>query len=71
MKPYRGVIRGNTVILEETPEGAEGAEAVVLLKVSEKEDQAIIQRQKAMLQRGFPTGKLLYKKREELHCGGK
>ena len=43
----------------------------MLLKVSEKEDQAIIQRQKAMLQRGFPTGKLLYKKREELHCGGK
>ena len=71
MKPYRGVIRGNTVILEETPEGAEGAEAVVLLKVSEKEDREIVQRQKAMLQRGFPTGKLLYKKREELHCGGK
>jgi len=41
------------VILEETLEGAEGAEAVVLLKVSEKEDQVIIQRQKAMLQKGF------------------
>jgi hypothetical protein len=71
MKPYRGVIRGNTVILEETLEGAEGAEAVVLLKVSEKEDQVIIQRQKAMLQKSFPMGKLLYKKREELHRGGK
>jgi len=67
MKSYRGVIKGNTVILEETPEGAEGAEAVVLLKVSEKEDQAIIQRQKALLQKGFPMGKLRYKKREELH----
>ena len=71
MKPYRGVIRGNTVILEETLEAAEGAEAVVLLKVSEKEDQVIIQRQKAMLQKGFPMGKLLYKKREGLHRGGK
>jgi len=71
MKSYRGIIKGNTVILEETPEGAEGAEAVVLLKVSEKEDQAIIQRQKTMLQKGFPMGKLLYKKREELHRGGK
>lgn len=71
MKPYRGVVRGNTVVLEETPEGAEGAEAVVLLKVSEKEDQAIIRRQKAMLQKGFAMGKLLYKKREELHRGGK
>ncbi len=70
MKPYRGIVKGNTVILEETPEGAEGAEAVVLLKVSEKEDEAIVQRQKAMLQKGFPMGKLLYKKREELHRGG-
>ena len=71
MKSYRGVIKGNTVILEETPEGAEGVEAGVLLKVSDKEDQAIIQRQKAMLQKGFPMGKLRYKKREELHRGGK
>ncbi len=67
MKPYRGVVKGNTVILEETPEGAEGAEAIVLLKVSEEEDQAITGRQKAMLQRGFPMGELLHKKREELH----
>ena len=67
MKSYRGIIKGNTVILEETPEGAEGAEAVVLLKVSEKEDQAIIQRQKAMLQKGFAMGKLLYKRRQDLH----
>ncbi len=71
MKPYRGVIRGNTVILEETPEGAEGAEAIVLLRVSEKEDQAVIARQKAMLRKGFAMGKLRYKRREELHRGGK
>jgi hypothetical protein len=38
-----------------------------LLKVSEKEDQAIIQRQKAMLQKGFAMGKLRYNKSEELH----
>jgi hypothetical protein len=69
MKPYRGIVRGNTVILEETPEGAEGAEAIVLLKVSAEEDREIIQRQKAMLKRGFPMGKLLYRKREELHRG--
>ena len=71
MKPYRGIVKGNTVILEETPEGAEGAEAIVLLKVSAEQDREIIQRQKAMLKRGFPMGKLLYKKREELHRGGK
>jgi hypothetical protein len=71
MKSYRGVIRGNSVILEEVPEGAEGAEAIVLLKVPEEEDQVIIQRQKAMLQKGFAMGKLRYKKREDLHRGGK
>jgi hypothetical protein len=70
MKPYRGIVKGNTVVLEETPEGAEGAEAIVLLKVSEEQDQEIIRRQKAMLEKGFPMGKLLYKKREELHRGG-
>jgi len=43
----------------------------VLLKVPEEEDQVIIQRQKAMLQKGFAMGKLRYKKREELHRGGK
>jgi len=71
MKSYRGIIKGNTVILEETPEGAEGAEAIVLLKVSEDEDQSIIQRQNAMLQKGFPMGKLRYRSREELHRGRK
>ena len=71
MKPYRGIVKGNTVILEETPDGAEGAEAIVLLKVSEEEDREIVRRQKAMLQKGFAMGKLRYKKREELHRGGK
>jgi hypothetical protein len=67
MKTYKGIVRGNTVVLEDTPEGAEGAEALVLLKVSEEEDRAITKRQKAMLQEGFVMGKLRYKQREELH----
>jgi hypothetical protein len=71
MKPYRGIVKGNTVVLEDTPEGAEGAEAIVLLKVSKEEDREIIRRQKAMLQTGFPIGKLRYKTREELHRGEK
>jgi DNA invertase Pin-like site-specific DNA recombinase len=71
MKPYRGIVKGNTVILEETPEGGEGAEAIVLLKVSEEEDREIVRRQKAMLQKGFAMGKLRYKKREDLHRGRK
>jgi hypothetical protein len=69
MKSYKGVVKGNTVILDETPEGAEGAEAIVLVKVPEEEDRDIVQRQKAMLRKGFAMGKLRYKKREELHRG--
>ena len=36
----------------------------MLLKVSREEDQIIIQRQRALLQKGFPMGKLRYKERE-------
>ena len=67
MKTYRGVVKGNTVILEERPEGAEGAEALVLIKSSEDDEQEIVRRQKVMLQAGFSMGKLLYKERGELH----
>jgi hypothetical protein len=69
VRTYKGIVRGNTVILEDTPEGAEGAEAIVLLKVSEEEDLEIIKRQKAMLEKGFSMGKMRYKKRDELHRG--
>lgn len=67
MKTYRGIVKGNTVILEEKPDVEEGSEALVLVKASEDEEKEIIQRQKAMLEKGFEMGKLLYKDRGELH----
>ena len=67
MKVYRGIVKGNTVILEEKPDVEEGSEALVLVKASEDEDKEIIRRQKAMLEKGFEMGKLLYKDRGELH----
>ena len=67
MKPYRGVVRGNTVVLEEKPDVADGTEALVLVKPTEDEETEIVKRQKALLDKGFEMGKLLYKKREELH----
>ena len=67
MKTYRGIIKGNTVILEEKPDVEEGSEALVLVKASEDEDKEIVRRQKAMLEKGFEMGKLLYKDRGELH----
>lgn len=67
MKTYRGIVKGNTVILEEKPDVEEGSEALVLVKASEDEEKEIVQREKAMLEKGFEMGKLLYKDRGELH----
>ena len=67
MKTYRGIVRGNTVILEEKPDVEDGSEAIVLVKPSEDEEKEIVRRQKAMLEKGFAMGKLLYKDRGELH----
>ena len=71
MKTYRGIVKGNTVILEEKPDVEEGSEALVLVKASEDEEKEIIRCQKAMLEKGFEMGKLLYKDRGELHGRGR
>ena len=71
MKTYRGIVKGNTVVLEETPDVADGSEALVLVKASEDEEREIIGRQKTMLEKGFEMGKLLYKERGELHSRGR
>jgi hypothetical protein len=67
MKAYRGIVKGNTVILEEKPDVEDGSEVIVLVKASENEDKEIVRRQKAMLEKGFGMGKLIYKERGELH----
>ena len=71
MKVYRGIVKGNTVILEEKPDVEEGSEALVLVKASEDEEKEIIRRQKAMLEKGFEMERLLYKERGELHGRGR
>lgn len=71
MKTYRGIVKGNTVILEQEPDVQEGTEVLVLIQATEDEEQEIVRRQKAMLEKGFAMGKLLYKKREELYERGK
>lgn len=71
MKTYRGIVKGNTVVLEEKLDVEDGSEALVLVKASEDEEKEIVQRQKAMLEKGFEMGKLLYKERGELHGRGR
>jgi hypothetical protein len=70
MKLYKGVVKGNTVILEQKPDVQEGTEALVVIQATEDQEQEIVRRQKAMLAKGFAMGKLLYKKREELYERG-
>jgi len=71
MKAYRGIVKGNTVVLEEKADVEDGSEALVLVKASEDEEKEIVRRQKAMLERGFEMGKLLYNERGELHGRGR
>lgn len=67
MKVYRGIVKGNIVILEQKPDVQEGAEVIVLIQAPEDEEQEIVRRQKALLGKGFAMGKLLCKERGELH----
>lgn len=71
MKTYKGIFRGSTVVLEQKPDVEDGTEALVLVKAPEDEEKRIVERQKAMLERGFPMGKLRYKNRGELRARGK
>ena len=67
MKTYKGIVKGNTIILDHEPNVQEGTEALVVIQATEDEEQEIVRRQKAMLAKGFAMGKLRYKKREELY----
>ncbi|WP_447977320.1 hypothetical protein [Candidatus Nitrospira bockiana] len=70
MKTYKGIVKGNTVVLKDKLDVVDGTEALVLVKATEEEEQDIVNRQKAMLEAGFAMGKLRYRKREELHERG-
>jgi hypothetical protein len=68
MKTYRGVVKGNTVILEEAPDLPENCPALVEIKpLDQARDEEIAQQQIALLYNAPRVGKLLYKKREELY----
>ncbi len=68
MQTYKGIFRGHTVILEQAPDVQDGTEALVLVKAPEEEERQIVERQKALLERGFPMGKLRYKSRGAHHA---
>jgi hypothetical protein len=68
MKIYHGVVKGNTIVLEEKPELPENCPALVEIKPLDRtRDEEIARRQIEMLKKPHRGGKLLYRRREELY----
>jgi hypothetical protein len=68
MKTYKGIIKGNTIILDETPDLPRETEAIVSIKVIDSiREEEIIKKQLEQLRNPHHGGKLLYKRREELY----
>ena len=68
MKVYRGIVKGNTILLEEKPDLPDDCLALVEIKPLDKaRDEEITRRQIALLKNPHKGGKLLYRRREELY----
>ena len=68
MKVYKGIVKGNTVILEEKPDLPDECPALVEIKPLDKvRDEEIARRHIELLRKAPRVGELLYKKREELY----
>ena len=68
MKAYRGIVKGNTVILEETPDLPDECQALVEIKPLDRaRDEEIARRHIELLRKAPRVGKLLYKRRDEIY----
>lgn len=68
MKVYRGVVKGNTVLLEESPDLPVDTPALVEIRpLTLVGEEAIVARQLSLLAQAPKVGPLLYRKREEIH----
>jgi len=67
MKVYKGIVRGNTIVLEEKPDLPDECPALVEIRPADQaRDEEIARRQIELLRKAPRVGKLLYKKRGEL-----
>lgn len=66
MKSFKGIVKGNTVILTEKPDLPDETEAIVFIQPL-TEEESITKEQIEILERGFDMGGITYKSREELH----
>jgi len=63
MKVYRGVVKGNTIVLEEKLDLPDECQALVDIKPLDRtRDEEIAQRQIELMRKAPRVGKLLYKK---------
>lgn len=68
MKVYKGIVKGNTVILEEKPDLPDECPALVEIKPLDRaRDEEIARRHIELLKKAPRVGKLLYKKREDIY----
>jgi len=68
MKVYKGIVKGNTVILDEKPDLPDECPALVEIKpLDQARDREIARRHIALLKKAPRVGRLLYKKREDLY----
>ncbi len=69
MKTYKGVVKGNTIVLDEKPDLPDECQALVEIMPLDQaaRDEEITRRQHELLKHPHKGGKLLYRRREELY----
>ena len=68
MKVYRGIVKGNTILLEEKPDLPDECPALVEIKpLDRSRDEEIARQHIELLKNPHNGGRLLYKKRDELY----
>ena len=69
MKTYKGIVKGNTIVLDETPDLPDECQALVEIRPLDQaaRDEEIARRQIELLKNPHKGGKLLYRRREELY----
>ena len=72
MKTYKGIVKGNTIVLEEAPDLPDECPALVEIKPLDQNarDEEITRHQLELLKHPHKGGKLLYRRREELYDRG-
>jgi hypothetical protein len=70
MKTYRGIVKGNTIVLEQTPDLPVEcpAEVAITPLVHPPREQELVRRQVERLAHPHKGGTLRYRRREELYA---